>query len=79
MTNRIEAVYERGVFRPVRPVTLAEGERVELAFETRPPVADPHELATALDEIAALPPEGPADGFSGVDADRILYGGRDAR
>ena len=79
MTNRIEAVYERGVFRPVQAVSLAEGARVELAYETTSPSPDPQELARALDEIAALPCEGPDDGFSGADADRILYGGEDAR
>lgn len=28
----IEAVYEHGVLRPVRPLDLAEGERVELTL-----------------------------------------------
>jgi len=31
-------------------------------------------LLEALDRIAALPLEGPDDGFSGADHDRILYG-----
>jgi predicted DNA-binding antitoxin AbrB/MazE fold protein len=32
MSQTIGAVYERGVFRPLEPVELPEGERVELAI-----------------------------------------------
>ena len=32
MTMHIEAVYEHGVLRPVSPLDLAEGERVELTL-----------------------------------------------
>ncbi|MCG3162932.1 MAG: hypothetical protein JMDDDDMK_04301 [Acidobacteria bacterium] len=32
MTMHIEAVYEHGVLRPVAPLDLPEGERVELAI-----------------------------------------------
>lgn len=31
-TMQIEAVYEHGVLRPVKPLSLAEGERVELTL-----------------------------------------------
>lgn len=79
MANRIQAVYENGVFRPVQPVELAEGTPVELQIETPLPFTDPKILAKALAEIAALPLEGPDDGFSGADHDKILYGGKDAR
>ena len=78
MTHRISAVYEKGVFRPVQPVELQDGARVELVHETPGAAADPRELAGALDEIASLPCEGPDDGFSGDDADRVLYGGESA-
>jgi predicted DNA-binding antitoxin AbrB/MazE fold protein len=30
MSERIEAIYEGGVLRPVKPLDLAEGEHVEL-------------------------------------------------
>ena len=79
MTNKIEAIYEKGVFKPVEPVTLAEGARVQIAYETPVSALNGPELAAALDAIAALPIEGPDDGFSGADADRILYGGGDAQ
>jgi len=32
MTMHIEAVYEHGVLRPVKPLDLAEGTRVELTL-----------------------------------------------
>jgi predicted DNA-binding antitoxin AbrB/MazE fold protein len=79
MTHRVDAVYEKGVFRPVEPVTLDEGSRVAIEYETTATSPDPQELIQALDSIAALPCEGPDDGFSAVDADRVLYGGGDAR
>ena len=74
MTNRVEAVYEKGVFRPKEPVPLTEGSTVELTFET-PSLDRPTEpLVKALLEIARMPSKGPKDGFSGADHDRILYG-----
>lgn len=30
MTQTIEAIYENGVFRPLEPVTLPEGEHVQI-------------------------------------------------
>lgn len=30
---QIEAIYEHGVFRPLKPLSLAEGERVELTLK----------------------------------------------
>jgi predicted DNA-binding antitoxin AbrB/MazE fold protein len=79
MTNRIRAIYERGVFRPTEPVALKDGSRVDLEFEVPTPPPDAKELAAALAEIAALPVEGPDDGFSGADHDKLLYGGDEAR
>jgi predicted DNA-binding antitoxin AbrB/MazE fold protein len=79
MTNRIRAIYERGVFRPIEPVALKDGSRVELEFEMPTPPPGAKDLAAALAEIAALPVEGPHDRFSGADHERILYGGDDAR
>jgi len=78
MTDRVEAVFENGVFRPLSPVALREGERVELAYEQPTPTPDPQSLARALDEIAALPLE-TDERFDPVDADQVLYGGEDAR
>jgi predicted DNA-binding antitoxin AbrB/MazE fold protein len=75
MSDRVEAIYEGGVFRPTEPVALQEGSRVRLQFEQAPPQPDAKPLGDLLDMIASLPPEGPNDGFSGADHDKILYGG----
>ena len=81
MTKTIQAVYRGGVFKPEEPVTIAEGARVELTVRATPADAQaaPTPTREALAEIASLPPEGPDDGFSGADHDRLLYGEPDAR
>ena len=43
MSARIEAVFEGGVFRPLQPIDLAEGERVQLT------VASAREMDPAFD------------------------------
>jgi predicted DNA-binding antitoxin AbrB/MazE fold protein len=40
MNQRIDAVFENGVFRPEAPVNLADGERVSLSVESRPAATD---------------------------------------
>jgi len=58
----IRAIYENGVFRPLRPVGLPEGAPVELiVVEGTPDSADKagslvgEELAALLDQVASLP------------------------
>jgi predicted DNA-binding antitoxin AbrB/MazE fold protein len=70
MTAKIQAIYEKGVFRPASPVSLPEGSEVELTVNSN---ADPTTLADELEKIARLPIEGPSDGFSGADHDPQLY------
>ncbi len=70
---------EKGVFRPVQPVTLDEGSRVAIEFETVAPPPDQRDFLKALDAIAELPCEGANDGFSVDDIDKLLYGGEDVR
>lgn len=74
MTNRIKAVYERGVFRPVGPVQLEEGASVELSYERPQALRPPQPVVAVIEQIARLPLEGPDDGFSGADHDQVLYG-----
>ena len=74
MTNRVKAVFENGVFRPIETVSLADGTNVELSFENRAPLKPPQPLVEALAEIARMPVEGPDEGFSGADHDNVLYG-----
>jgi predicted DNA-binding antitoxin AbrB/MazE fold protein len=87
MSHTIPAVFSDGVFRPLAPVSLAEGTQVQLQVQSPDTVAVPKgeltpeqlarqqkAIAELLAEIEALPPEGPNDGFSGRDHDKILYG-----
>jgi predicted DNA-binding antitoxin AbrB/MazE fold protein len=74
MTTPIEAIYEQGVLRPVKPIQLPEGMRVEIILLTPDQVSTGKTTAEMLAEIAALPEEGSSDPFSGRDHDAILYG-----
>jgi predicted DNA-binding antitoxin AbrB/MazE fold protein len=83
MSHTIPAVFAAGVFRPLKPVDLAEGTQVEVQVPTAAPPAEltteelAHQQAATRQFIAkmeALPDEGPDDGFSGRDHDKILYG-----
>lgn len=79
MTRTVAAVYENGVLRPSEPLPLGEGEHVEVTVTTSGDAARHAELVKALQEIAALPMEGPDDGFSGADHDKVLYGDASGR
>jgi predicted DNA-binding antitoxin AbrB/MazE fold protein len=79
MTNRIAAVFEHGVFRPVQPISLEDGARVELVYRREQPLKPPGPMVQAIEEIARMPLEGPDDGFSGAEHDKILYGEEGAR
>ena len=83
MSHTVPAIYDAGIFRPLEPVELADGTRVEVQLPTPAPPSElsPEELARQqaaiaefLAEMEALPDEGPNDGFSGRDHDKILYG-----
>lgn len=83
MSHTIHAIFDAGVFRPLEPVELAEGTQVEVNVPAAAPPAElsPEELvrqqaaiAKFLAKMEALPNEGPDDGFSGRDHDKILYG-----
>jgi len=85
MNESIPAIYTAGVFRPLKPVELAEGTQVEIRFsksgnglhaELTPEELKERSAAIAefMKRMAALPDEGPNEGFSGRDHDKILYG-----
>jgi predicted DNA-binding antitoxin AbrB/MazE fold protein len=78
MTDRIKAIFERGVFRPVDPVALEDGASVELSYERPKELKPPQPLVAAIEEIARMPLESQEDGFSGADHDQVLYGKRGA-
>ena len=72
----IEAEYRDGVLRPIRPIDLAEGTRVELLVIPRDYSPAPEGLTPAdvAARIAAMPLQSSLDGFSGEDHGAILYG-----
>jgi predicted DNA-binding antitoxin AbrB/MazE fold protein len=73
MTTEIEAIYESGVIRPMKPLELPEGTRVDVIVITHEQRAVSGGAADILAEIAALPLEGPPDPFSGREHDSVLY------
>ena len=77
MTTTVRAVYSQGVFRPVTPISIADGTEVELTIATDAPATNGTDLIAALQRIASLPLEGRNDGFSGADHDTVLYRGED--
>ena len=60
--SRVEAIYEGGVFRPVDPPGLSEGERVSLTVE-RVAAADPETILGLAGQVYA--------GLSAQDVDEV--------
>lgn len=50
MSQRIDAIFENGVFRPVVPLSIPDGQRVSLDIDSKPaPVDDLSDVADLLD------------------------------
>ncbi len=75
MSTTIQAVFENGVFRPLAPLSLPEGQQVQVVIAVEGTTA-PENAASILAEIAAMPVEGEGDPFTSRDHDKILYGGK---
>lgn len=73
MTKEIEAVYEQGLIRPLQPLDLPEGSRLDVIVITHDQPQTTSKAAEMIAEIAALPLEGSTDTFSGREHDSILY------
>ena len=74
MTKEIEAVYEQGMIRPLEPLELPEGARIDLIVITHEQPKTNGNAAQIIAEIAALPLEGATDDNSaGREHDSILY------
>ena len=73
MTKEIKAVYEQGVIRPLQPLELPDGARLDLIVITHEEPKVNGNTAEILAEIAALPLEGPCDTFAGREHDSSLY------
>jgi len=68
MTITVEATFEKGLFKPKQPLTLAEGAEVRLTINTVDEDYDP------LDDVVGICTEGP-DLSLAERHDEILYGG----
>ncbi|HEX5244899.1 MAG TPA: antitoxin AF2212-like protein [Tepidisphaeraceae bacterium] len=75
MTRTIKAVFEHGIFRPVEPIALAEGQSVDIKVPEERTYPSPQVLLQALLEIAAIPESPPGDGLTAEDHDQVLYTG----
>ena len=73
MTKGIEAIYEQGVIRPLQPLELPEGARLDLIVITHDQSESNGNAAEILAQIAALPLEGSNDSFAGRDHDSVIY------
>lgn len=73
MTKQIEAVYEQGMIRPLQPLELPEGARLDLIVITHEEPKTNGNTAEILAEIATLPLEGSNEAFAGREHDSILY------
>ena len=73
MTKKIEAVYERGLIRPLQPLDLPDGSRLDVIVITHEEPRTTSKAAEIIADIAALPLEGSTDEFSGREHDSILY------
>ena len=73
MTKEIEAVYEQGMIRPLEPLELPEGSRLDLIVTTHEEPKTNGNAAEILAEIAALPLEASNEAFPGSEHDSILY------
>lgn len=73
MTKEIEAVYEHGIIRPLQPLELPEGARLDLIVITHEQPKANGNAAEILAEIAALPLEGAIDELTSREHDSILY------
>lgn len=81
MSDRIRAIYEKGVFRPIDPIRLVDGETVELIITD--PLAgsvssspdEPGRFVRMIQRIASEAGEGMRDDASvGQNHDKYLYG-----
>ncbi|HEX9989303.1 MAG TPA: antitoxin family protein [Chloroflexia bacterium] len=79
----VEVIYENGILRPLRPLDLAEGTRLEVTIIeiTAPPLSEQAEVDEAayqafldrMDSIAALPLQSLPQSHTARDHDAVLY------
>ena len=50
--NIVEAIYEKGVFRPIEKIELTEGERVKITIEVAVKAKDEKDPAETIPDMA---------------------------
>ena len=76
MTTTIQAVYEGGVFRPIRQIALVEGTHVEVLIPAVAMPRDPKAVAARLAKVADKAPRSDRPESTSRDHDLFLYGGK---
>jgi predicted DNA-binding antitoxin AbrB/MazE fold protein len=78
MNTQIPAVFSDGVFRPLVPVVMAEGTRVQVEVQDENSLPAANDLQSSwqefLKEVESLGDDSPNDGLTNRDHDQILYG-----
>jgi predicted DNA-binding antitoxin AbrB/MazE fold protein len=72
MKKQIEAMYERGILRPLKPLEMPEGTRLTIYVVARQKSRPDANVAEIPAEIAALSLESASDPFSAREHDSIL-------
>jgi predicted DNA-binding antitoxin AbrB/MazE fold protein len=76
MTTTIQAVYEGGVFRPIRQIALTEGTHVEVLIPAVASSRDPKAVAARLAQIADKADRSGQPESASRDHGQFLYGGK---
>ncbi len=74
MSTHFTAVMEGGLLRPKIPLTLKEGDEVEVLILLKMDEQGPQTAKEIMEALAAVPMEEGGKEFMGRDHDDILYG-----
>lgn len=74
MTHAIQAVYEKGLLKPLEKLSLHEGEMIKMILLKKKVSPNANAVYKAINNIAEMPIEGDNKVFSGRDHDTLLYG-----
>lgn len=82
MSHEFQAIYEKGVLRPLVPIVLREREIVSVSITARADALEPasseqqrEALLGFIAQMESLPESPTDDGLTNRDHDQILYGG----
>jgi predicted DNA-binding antitoxin AbrB/MazE fold protein len=74
MTHSIQAVYEKGLLKPLEKLSLHEGEMIKVILLKKKTSPKANAVYKAITDIAEMPLEGDNKAFSGKNHDSLLYG-----